>query len=65
MRFRNLTRRREIGANSYLLESGDHRVVLDAGMHPKEVGFDALPDFGPMASSSPMRIMTTSALCRC
>ncbi len=44
MRFRNLTRRREIGANSYLLEAGSDRIIIDSGMHPKEAGNDALPD---------------------
>lgn len=44
MRFRNLTRRREIGANSYLLEAGDERIIIDSGMHPKQAGNDALPD---------------------
>ena len=44
MRFRNLTRRREIGANSYLLEAGKDRIIIDSGMHPKMAGNDALPD---------------------
>ncbi len=61
MRFRNLTRRREIGANSYLLESGGSRVVLDAGMHPKQTGFDALPDFGPLPHDSADGIIITHA----
>ncbi len=61
MRFRNLTRRREIGANCYLLESGQQRVVLDAGMHPKEVGFDALPDFGPLPHDSAQAILISHA----
>lgn len=61
MRFRNLTRRREIGANSYLLETGDNRVVLDSGMHPKAVGFDALPDFGPLPHDSADAILITHA----
>ena len=43
MKFLNLTRRTEIGANSYYLEIGGHRVVLDCGMHPKNTGEDALP----------------------
>lgn len=61
MRFRNLTRRREIGANSYLLEAGDDRVVLDAGMHPKQVGYNALPDFGPLPHGSADAILITHA----
>jgi Cft2 family RNA processing exonuclease len=45
MKFTNLTRAEEIGANCYLLESDRSRVLLDAGMHPREVGSLATPDF--------------------
>ena len=45
MKFINLTRRTEIGANSYYLEAAGQRLVLDCGMHPKEEGEDALPNF--------------------
>jgi Cft2 family RNA processing exonuclease len=45
LKFINLTRRTEIGANSYYIEIGGHRLVLDCGMHPKNVGEDALPNF--------------------
>ena len=45
MKFINLTRRTEIGANSYYLETGEQRFVLDSGMHPKEEGDAALPNF--------------------
>ena len=45
LKFLNLTRRTEIGANSYYLEIGGHRLVLDCGMHPKNTGEDALPEF--------------------
>lgn len=48
MKFTNLTRRVEIGANSYLLEIDNHRVILDCGMHPKNEGEDALPNFKPI-----------------
>ena len=61
MRFCNLTRRCEIGANSYLLEAGKQRVVLDSGMHPKQVGFDALPDFGALPHQSANAIVITHA----
>ena len=44
MRFTNLTRHNEIGANSYLLELGGRRLVLDCGMHPKHEGDDATPN---------------------
>ena len=45
MKFINLTRHTEIGANAYYLEIGRHRLVLDCGMHPKNTGDDALPLF--------------------
>ena len=44
MKFINLTRRIEIGANSYYLEAAGRRLVLDSGMHPKFEGEDALPN---------------------
>lgn len=34
-----------IGANSFLLEVGPFRLLLDSGMHPKEVGHPSLPRF--------------------
>jgi len=43
LKFINLTRRTEIGANSYYFEIGRHRLMLDCGMHPKNTGEDALP----------------------
>jgi Cft2 family RNA processing exonuclease len=45
LKFINLTRHTEIGANSYYLEAGGQRLVLDCGMHPKEEGEDAMPNF--------------------
>jgi Cft2 family RNA processing exonuclease len=49
LKFINLTRRTEIGANSYYIEAGEHRLVLDCGMHPKFEGEEALPNFKPIA----------------
>ncbi len=46
IQFQSLARDVEIGANSYLLSFGDTRVLVDAGMHPKKEGGEALPDFG-------------------
>jgi len=43
MIFQSLLRRNEIGANSYLVELGGKRIILDSGMHPKEEGLDSLP----------------------
>lgn len=45
MKFTNLTRAEEIGANCYLLEASGSRLLLDAGMHPREVGVSSTPDF--------------------
>ena len=45
MKFINLTRHTEIGANSYYLEAGGERLILDSGMHPKEAGENALPNW--------------------
>ncbi len=45
MKFTNLTRAEEIGANCYLLEAAGSRLLLDAGMHPREMGALATPDF--------------------
>jgi Cft2 family RNA processing exonuclease len=45
VKFINLTRRIEIGANCYGLESGGQRLIIDCGMHPKQEGDEALPNF--------------------
>lgn len=45
MKLTNLTRAEEIGANCYLLEAAGSRLLLDAGMHPRELGARATPDF--------------------
>ena len=48
MLFTNLTRSNEIGANSYLLDfEADGRMVLDAGMHPRDEGMSGLPRLSP------------------
>ena len=49
MKFINLTRRTEIGANSYYLECAGRGLILDSGMHPKFVGEEALPNLNPVA----------------
>lgn len=52
MRFTNLTRAVEIGANSYLLEAAGKRIVLDSGLHPRNEGLGALPLFEKLAEDS-------------
>jgi Cft2 family RNA processing exonuclease len=44
--FQSLARKNEIGCNSYCLEIDSTRIVLDAGMHPKVEGKEAIPDYG-------------------
>jgi Cft2 family RNA processing exonuclease len=61
VKFINLTRHTEIGANSYYLEMAGHRLVLDCGMHPKNLGEDALPNFKPIADRSIDAILISHA----
>ena len=61
MKFTNLTRQTEIGANSYYLEIGQHRVLLDCGMHPKNTGNYALPNFKAIADGKVDAILMSHA----
>lgn len=61
MKFINLTRRTEIGANSYYLEIGGRRLVLDCGMHPKNAGEEALPNSKPIADQKIDAILISHA----
>ena len=61
MKFINLTRRTEIGANSYYLEIGRHQLVLDCGMHPKNTGEDALPHLKAIADREIEAILISHA----
>lgn len=61
MKFINLTRATEIGANSYYVELGGRRVVLDSGMHPKLEGAAALPDFSALGERKPDAIIVSHA----
>ena len=45
MIFRSLCRHAGIGANSYLIDTGKARIVLDSGMHPKHEAEEATPHF--------------------
>ncbi|HEX7618772.1 MAG TPA: MBL fold metallo-hydrolase [Verrucomicrobiae bacterium] len=46
MNITNLNPDTDIGASAWLVELDNHRILLDAGMHPKREGRDALPLFG-------------------
>jgi Cft2 family RNA processing exonuclease len=61
LKFINLTRRTEIGANSYYLEMGRHKLVLDCGMHPKDTAEDALPNFKAIAGQEIEAILISHA----
>jgi len=61
LKFINLTRRTEIGANSYYLEIGRHRLMLDCGMHPKNTGEDALPYLNTIADRGIEAILISHA----
>jgi Cft2 family RNA processing exonuclease len=61
LKFINLTRHTEIGANSYYLEIGRNRLLLDCGMHPKNTGEDALPNFKAVADRPIEAILVSHA----
>ena len=61
MKFINLTRHTEIGANSYYLEAGGTRLILDCGMHPKDPGENALPNWKPIDGQPIDAILITHA----
>ncbi|MGH7951677.1 MAG: MBL fold metallo-hydrolase [Limisphaerales bacterium] len=45
MNITNLNPATDIGASAWLVEMDDHRILLDAGMHPKREGREGLPLF--------------------
>jgi len=48
MKFIDLNRHGGIGANSIYVQIGPFHILVDAGLHPKRLGYDALPDFKPI-----------------
>lgn len=61
MKFMSLCRHAGIGANSYLLECGGVRVVLDAGMHPKHEGLETIPHYEMLTEGSLDGVVVTHA----
>jgi Cft2 family RNA processing exonuclease len=59
MHFESLTRRAEIGANSYLIDFDGFRVILDTGMHPKNEGKEAIPRYDELEFDSVDAIFVT------
>lgn len=45
MKITDLNRDGGIGANSFLVELGAFRLLVDCGLHPKKAGREAMPDF--------------------
>lgn len=52
MRIINLNGSSDIGASAWFVEIEDHRLLLDAGIHPKREGRDALPLFESIKEES-------------
>jgi len=48
MKLIDLNRHGGIGANSTFVQIGSFNILVDAGLHPKKLGYDALPEFGPI-----------------
>ncbi len=48
MKITDLNRHGEIGANSMFVQMGSFNILIDSGLHPKKLGYDALPDFEPI-----------------
>lgn len=61
MQFTSLTRRTEIGANSFAIRTGGKTLVLDTGLHPTERGLAATPDFSKVPEGSVDAIVVTHA----
>jgi len=61
MRFINLTRQTEIGANSYFVELDGKRLILDSGLHPKNEGLAALPQYRAIPEGSIDAVLVSHA----
>jgi Cft2 family RNA processing exonuclease len=48
MKLTDLNRHGEIGANSMFVQIGSFNILIDSGLNPKKLGYDALPDFEPI-----------------
>lgn len=59
MVFKSICRDVGIGANCYVLDSGGVRIVMDAGMHPKEEGMTAQPRYDLIGDDSADAIIVT------
>ncbi len=55
----------EVGANSYVVEIGGLRIVLDCGLHPKKEGLAALPNFAPLKEAPDAVIISHAHIDHC
>lgn len=51
MQLIDLNRLGGIGANAHCIKVGSFNILVDSGLHPKELGRDALPDYGKIEST--------------
>jgi len=61
MTFQNLARFNEIGANCYVVDTENCRIVLDCGLHPKAEGYEATPHLDELQPGSVDAIILTHA----
>ena len=61
IRITDLNREGGIGANSYHVEFGPWRFVLDTGLHPKFAGYEAVPTYAQVPDDSLDFILVTHA----
>ncbi len=59
MIFQSLLRDTEIGSNSYMLDTGDCKIIFDAGMHPKQEAWEAIPQYNELPHNSVDAIFLT------
>ena len=48
MKLTDLNRHGEIGANCMFVQIGSFNILIDCGLNPKQLGYEALPDFQPI-----------------
>jgi Cft2 family RNA processing exonuclease len=57
----NLNPENDIGASAWFLEIDDHRLLMDAGTHPKKDGLQSLPKYGAISG----RLLDSIAITHC
>lgn len=52
MLYTDLNKAIDVGSSAHLIEFGPFKALVDCGMHPKKLGFDALPDLSKIPDDS-------------